>query len=66
MAAAAETRRQSEASDASLVATFEGEGVTVNSVDTASFVAVSGPIYDNIAAIAGKDFVAKVLAAAGQ
>jgi len=66
MAAAAETRRQSEASDASLVAVFEGEGVKVNDVDTASFVAVSGPIYDNIAAIAGKDFVAKVLSAAGQ
>lgn len=66
MAAAAETRRLSAASDASLVATFEAAGVEVNSVDTAAFKAASGPIYDNIAKIVGKDFAEKVISAAGK
>lgn len=66
MAAAAETRRLSAASDASLVAEFEAAGVKVNEVDIDSFKAATGPIYDNIAKIVGKEFAAKVLTAAGK
>jgi tripartite ATP-independent transporter DctP family solute receptor len=65
MAAAAETRRQSAASDASLVATFEAAGVQVNEADIDAFKAAVGPIYANIAKIVGKDFAEKAISAAG-
>ncbi len=65
MAAATETRRQSAASDASLVATFEAAGVKVNEADIDAFKAVTGPIYANIAKIVGKDFADKAISAAG-
>ena len=44
--AAAETRRLSAESDASLVSEFEAQGVAVNQADVESFKAVTGPIYE--------------------
>ena len=61
--AAAETRRLSAESDASLVSEFEGHGVMVNQADVESFKAVTGPIYMKIGEVAGPDFVEKALAA---
>ena len=60
--AAAETRRLSAESDASLVSEFEGHGVMVNQADVESFKAVTGPIYMKIGEVAGPDFVEKVMA----
>jgi tripartite ATP-independent transporter DctP family solute receptor len=62
--AAAETRRLSAESDASLVAEFEKAGVKVNYADVESFKAVTGPIYEKISKIAGSDFANKAIAAA--
>ena len=62
--AAAETRRLSAESDASLVAEFEKAGVKVNYADVESFKAVTGPIYEKISKITGSDFANKAIAAA--
>jgi tripartite ATP-independent transporter DctP family solute receptor len=61
--AAAETRRLSAESDATLVSEFEAQGVAVNQADVESFKAVTGPIYEKIGEVAGPDFVEKTLAA---
>ena len=61
--AAAQTRRLSAESDASLVSEFEAQGVEVNQADVESFKAVTGPIYEKIGEIAGPDFVEKTMAA---
>ena len=61
--AAAQTRRLSADSDASLVSEFEAQGVAVNQADVESFKAVTGPIYEKIGEVAGPDFVEKALAA---